>query len=213
PVRFVSEAPIAVTDTRLAALCTLRLERDPLIAPERDLHYVTRAKVARPVADGRTVWPLFGAAGGAGAEDARIGLAVASPLLALREGDREIRVILRQTSSGAAPDLRGLRDAALRADSAPAFRDAFGDLLPQWLLADGPAASTSGASGTSATTGTGVGGVEMDVDDLSEADWTALRHTAHRLTGNGLPALFTVPAGLIARWSSTGCCRAPSASA
>ncbi|MBB3281615.1 hypothetical protein [Mitsuaria sp. BK037] len=193
PVRFVSEAPIAVTDTRVAALCTLRLERDPLIAPERDLHYVTRAKVARPVADGRTVWPLFGAAGGAGAEDARIGLAVASPLLALREGDREIRVILRQTSSGAAPDLRGLRDAALRAESASAFRDAFGDLLPQWLLADGADSPAASASSASATTGTGVSGIEMDVDDLSEADWTALRHTAHRLTGNGLPALFNGP--------------------
>lgn len=220
PVRFVSEAPITVTDTRVATLCTLRLERDPLIAPERDLHYVTRAKVARPVADGRTVWPLFGAAGGAGAEDARIGLALASPLLALREGDREIRLILRQTSSGAAPDLRGLRDAVLRADSAESFRDAFGDLLPQWLLADGaegPSTSTASTASTSSTNSTnstsgmsgmsgagddrresgpgraGPSGVEVDIDDLSEADWTALRDAARRQTGNGLPTLFNGP--------------------
>ncbi|OWQ45380.1 hypothetical protein CDL60_19145 [Roseateles noduli] len=164
PVRFVSDGPLTVTDARVETLRTLRLERDRLIAPERDLNYVTRAKVAQPVADGRTVWPLFGAAGGAGAEDARIGLAIASPLLLLREGEREIRVILRQTSSGAAPDLRGLRDAVLRAKTADAFRDAFGDLVPQWLLAG-------------------------ESDDLRDTDWVSMRNAAHRLLGTGLPTM------------------------
>ncbi|ANH67118.1 hypothetical protein [Mitsuaria sp. 7] len=171
PVRFVSDGPLTVTDAKVETLRTLRLERDRLIAPERDLNYVTRAKVARPVADGRTVWPLFGAAGGAGAEDARIGLAIASPLLLLREGEREIRVILRQTSSGAAPDLRSLRDAVLRAKTADAFRDAFGDLVPQWLLAGGDAATPS-------------------PDDLRDTDWVSMRNAAHRLLGEGLPAMF-----------------------
>lgn len=171
PVRFVSDGPLTVTDARVETLRTLRLERDRLIAPERDLNYVTRAKVAQPVADGRTVWPLFGAAGGAGAEDARIGLAVASPLLLLREGEREIRVILRQTSSGTAPDLRGLRDAVLRAKTADAFRDAFGDLVPQWLLAGGDVATPSS-------------------DDLRDTDWVSMRNAAHRLLGEGLPSMF-----------------------
>ncbi|WP_431262524.1 hypothetical protein ACQ859_20595 [Roseateles chitinivorans] len=171
PVRFVSEGPLTVTDARVETLRTLRLERDRLIAPERDLNYVTRAKVAQPVADGRTVWPLFGAAGGAGAEDARIGLAVASPLLLLREGEREVRVILRQTSSGAAPDLRGLRDAVLRARTAEAFREAFGNLVPQWLLAGGD-------------------GPDADHRDLTDGDWVSMRNAAHRLLGEGLPAMF-----------------------
>nr|WP_297526295.1 hypothetical protein [uncultured Roseateles sp.] len=171
PVRFVSDGPLMVTDARVETLRTLRLERDRLIAPERDLNYVTRAKVAQPVADGRTVWPLFGAAGGAGAEDARIGLAIASPLLWLREGEREIRVILRQTSSGAAPDLRGLRDAVLRAKTAEDFREAFGNLVPQWLLAGGDAAAPA-------------------PDDLRDTDWISMRNAAHRLLGHGLPAMF-----------------------
>ncbi|WP_431104054.1 hypothetical protein [Roseateles noduli] len=206
PVRFVSEGPLTVTDARVETLRTLRLERDRLIAPERDLNYVTRAKVAQPVADGRTVWPLFGAAGGAGAEDARIGLAIASPLLLLREGEREIRVILRQTSSGAAPDLRGLRDAVLRAKTADAFRDAFGDLVPQWLLAAGdtrPASTMTTTATTAPGTGAGTGPAAADAPapssddrsadfrhDLRDTDWISMRNAAHRLLGEGLPAMF-----------------------
>ncbi|RZI58248.1 MAG: hypothetical protein EOP37_16810 [Rubrivivax sp.] len=187
PVRFVSDGPLTVTDARVETLRTLRLERDRLIAPERDLNYVTRAKVAEPVADGRTVWPLFGAAGGAGAEDARIGLAIASPLLLLREGQREIRVILRQTSSGAAPDLRRLRDAVLRAKTADAFRDAFGDLVPQWLLA-GRDATQDPARRKPASEDTAR--EDTDNRDLRDTDWVSMRNAAHRLLGTGLPTMF-----------------------
>ena len=208
PVRFVSDGPLTVTDARVETLRTLRLERDRLIAPERDLNYVTRAKVAQPVADGRTVWPLFGAAGGAGAEDARIGLAIASPLLWLREGEREIRVILRQTSSGAAPDLRGLRDAVLRAKTAEAFRDAFGNLVPQWLLAGGDArpattaqAHAQGHAKVHAADIAGIGTAaapspaddirqDQGNQDLRDTDWVSMRNAAHRLLGTGLPAMF-----------------------
>jgi len=180
PVRFVSEEALTVTDARVAALRTLRLERDRLIAPERDLNYVTRVKVATPEADGRTVWPLFGAAGGTGAQDARIGLAIASPLLLLREGDRDIRVILRQTSAGAAPDLLGLRDAVLRAKTPEDFREAFGNLVPQWLLAGGNGGKDDGGKDD-------VGG------DLRDTDWISIRDASMRLLGTKLPALFDVP--------------------
>jgi hypothetical protein len=95
---------LAVTDATVAALYTLRMERDPLISPERELGYVTRAKSQRivpgegPGASRHSHGPLFGGtgqrAGFPGAEDAEVGLALASPLLLLAEGEREVRIAL-----------------------------------------------------------------------------------------------------------------------
>lgn len=96
---------LQLTDAAVAAVRTLRLERDPLISPERDLGYVTSARAQRidpaqaPRAEGgRPHWPLFGGTPGRpgerGAFDAELGMAIASPLLALAEGEREIRITL-----------------------------------------------------------------------------------------------------------------------
>ncbi len=96
---------LQLTDAAVAALCTLRLERNPLISPERDLGYVTSARAQRIdptqalTPEGvRPHWPLFGGsparAAERGAFDAELGLAIASPLLALAEGEREIRIAL-----------------------------------------------------------------------------------------------------------------------
>jgi hypothetical protein len=137
PLRFHSAAPLVVTDARVAALCTLRMERDGRISPECEFGFVTRAKAARPpigVADGTSAWPLFG--GGAGAVDARLGLAIASPLLLLREGERTIRVEL-PLGEGAGDDsgtLDALVDAVTFATDPVSLRDAFGRLLGHWLL-------------------------------------------------------------------------------
>jgi hypothetical protein len=116
PIEFLADDPLVVTDARVAALLTLKLVRDPLISPEREFGYVTRAEAARlpwpvPVAAAMTDvppprWPLFGGAtqglplhaggGTPGAnEEARIGLAIASPLLFLQEGEREITLTLQ----------------------------------------------------------------------------------------------------------------------
>lgn len=141
PLRFHSAAPLVVTDARVAALCTLRLERDARISPECEFGFVTRAKAAQPpvgVADGSSAWPLFG--GGAGAVDARLGLAIASPLLLLREGERMIRVELPvgensgEGSADGAQALDALVDAVTFATDPVTLRDAFGRLLGHWLL-------------------------------------------------------------------------------
>lgn len=140
PLRFESTAPLVVTDARVSALCTLRLERDGLISPERDFGFVTRAKVERhpPMAD--TPSALFGGGRGRSAEDARLGLAIASPLLWLREGERRVQVVLPfepgAAAAGAADEaLERQVDAVAAARSVPALREAFGRLLGHWLLA------------------------------------------------------------------------------
>lgn len=137
PLRFHSAAPLVVTDARVAALCTLRLERDARISPECEFGFVTRAKAARPpvgVADGSSAWTLFG--GGAGAVDARLGLAIASPLLLLREGERMIRVELPvgEGTGDGAQALDALVDAVTFATDPVTLRAAFGRLLGHWLL-------------------------------------------------------------------------------
>ncbi|CAJ0819071.1 baseplate J/gp47 family protein [Ralstonia flaminis] len=103
PIAFAADGPLEVTDTRVAALYTLRVERNPLISPEREFEYATSVKVeklplqapeaayaARPA-----WWPLLGgrARGSAShAQDAQLGIALASPLLRLKEGRREVRI-------------------------------------------------------------------------------------------------------------------------
>lgn len=101
---YRTDEPLAVTDATVAALYTLRMERDPLISPERELGYVTRAKAQRMVPDDGSIaarhshGPLFGGtgprAGVHGAEDAEVGLALASSLFLLAEGEREVRISL-----------------------------------------------------------------------------------------------------------------------
>ena len=103
---FRSNNHVVVTDAKVAALSTLHLERDPLISPESDLHYITDMYLRRlPIAaspDGDTSVPpspLFGAgktdAGHNTAEQATIGFAVASPVLMLKEGLRKITVTIK----------------------------------------------------------------------------------------------------------------------
>ena len=44
PVRFQSVEALAVGDAEVAQLLTIRLERDPLISPEREFGFVTRSE-------------------------------------------------------------------------------------------------------------------------------------------------------------------------
>lgn len=179
PVRFVSEEALTVTDLRVAALHTLRQEHDRLIAPEAQLGYVTRSKLAQPAPDGHRVWPLFGASGGADAQDAGIGLAIASPLLGLGEGEREIRLLLRQADTAPGPRLLALRDAVLQARTAPAVREAFGALLPHWLMAVSDAQEA-----TALDSGQTIPG------DLSAQDWQDMRAAVAQVPQAELPPLF-----------------------
>ncbi|SFC89503.1 hypothetical protein SAMN05216321_10822 [Cupriavidus sp. OV038] len=121
---FAADTALTVTDTAVAMLCSLRVARDPSISPEREFDYPTRIQVETlpllppeaAYAERAPWWPLLGGAvrdSAAQAHDARLGFAIASPLLRLREGQREIRVRL-QLSHPASDDpalQRALRTA------------------------------------------------------------------------------------------------------
>ncbi|MGP1665211.1 MAG: hypothetical protein ACTS5I_04725, partial [Rhodanobacter sp.] len=105
-IEFVADHFLEVTDNEVVALYNLRLERDPLISPEKELGYTTRLKTQAitPHAPGAASsetpawWPLFGGQSEerrGKAQNAVLGLAVASPVLALREADRRIKLVLR----------------------------------------------------------------------------------------------------------------------
>ncbi|HEY9102422.1 hypothetical protein [Chitinimonas sp.] len=105
-IEFAAEQHREVSDARVAALYSLRLERDALISPEREFGYATRVKVeALPLLPPDAAygirppwWPLLGGqAKGSAArtQDARIGLAIASPLLQMKEGRREVHLRLQ----------------------------------------------------------------------------------------------------------------------
>lgn len=151
-VVYLADDRLVLTDAAVTALCTLRLERDPLISPERDLGYVTRAKSrvieVQPPATPPAVpphWPLFGGsatrAGEGDAADAELGLAIASPLLLLGEGSREIRIGL--VFEHAADRDTGAADAiAAFAKTAPgtpdgALRDVLGKVFERLARIDG----------------------------------------------------------------------------
>ncbi|HUG26164.1 hypothetical protein [Piscinibacter sp.] len=135
PIEFRADEDLLVTDARVAALLTLRLERDPLISPEREFGYVTRAKGARIDLSAPGPWPLFGGSAAA-AEDARIGLAVATPLLHLKEGEREIRLTLRLRTAGGEASDEALVDSVAGASTREAFVEGLGRLFSRWVLAD-----------------------------------------------------------------------------
>ena len=145
-IEFRTDSDVLLTDARVEKVAMLLLERDRLISPESEFDYVTRVKATPPMAvgwsdpaRGTRRWPLFGGAGG---EDARIGLAIATPLLLLQEGSREIRVTLRFGAATTA-DFGALVAETVSATDAPAFNAAAGRLLSRWLLsADDPLSAT-----------------------------------------------------------------------
>jgi hypothetical protein len=168
PIFFTAEAALAVSDARVEQLKTLRLERDPLISPEHELGYVTRVKAASyaPLigpgdgADRLTAPLLGGAVLGCVADnvDARLGLAISSPILWLNEGERRVDITLeielaeppprkpsrdaRPARTERAPPPRGevirrrLRNALAVARKPETFFRALGDLFAAWVLSD-----------------------------------------------------------------------------
>lgn len=105
-LEFAADTAMSITDTRVATLCNLRMERDPTISPEREFDYPTRIKMeylpllepAAAYGERAPWWPLLGGAvrnTASQAQDARLGFALVSPLLRLQEGERELRVRLQ----------------------------------------------------------------------------------------------------------------------
>ncbi|NID14695.1 hypothetical protein [Luteibacter yeojuensis] len=134
-IEFASDHALEVTDNEVAALYSLRMDHDPLISPEREFGYATRAlaqEIPLRSPDAAYVgepswWPLLGGeakGSAAGAAHARLGFALVSPMLALKEGDRRVRLLLRLSHPAVDDDnlaalLRreaGARDAAWLAD-------------------------------------------------------------------------------------------------
>lgn len=148
PVRFRSERPLAVTDTRVASVRSLFLERDRAISPESQFGFVTRAQAGVLALGQGQDFRLFG--GDPATPQARIGLAIVSPILALAEGERLIHIELRVRRDtpftarslkdlvtdietvgkmpGDTPDDRQRRDTALQR--------AMAQLLVRWMMAD-----------------------------------------------------------------------------
>lgn len=97
---FRIEQPGLLQPLRVATLLGLRQRRDPMISPQCDFGYasaIVASALAPPTpadaADPRApTWPLLG--GGVHARPARLGLAVASPSLLLREGTRRLQIAL-----------------------------------------------------------------------------------------------------------------------
>jgi hypothetical protein len=102
---YIADDEVIVTDANVGALAELRMERDPLISPEHELNYVTRANQTwfdvndqeSHTASGNLQTIFTGAkreGNSPAAEDALIGLAIASPALFLEEGKRDVRITL-----------------------------------------------------------------------------------------------------------------------
>ena len=99
-IEFAADQACLLSQARVAALYSLTLERDPLVSPEHHLGLATRAKARHlPLRPAEGEWnPLFAGVDGAKAsqaEDARLGMAISTPLFELSEGERELRVTLQ----------------------------------------------------------------------------------------------------------------------
>ncbi|MEX8518886.1 MAG: baseplate J/gp47 family protein [Leptothrix sp. (in: b-proteobacteria)] len=142
PLLFRATEGLAVTDAQVVQLATLRLVRDNTISPECTMNYVTSVKaqwLGLPGPDHSPV-PLFG--GNPGGPEADLGLAIASPLLLLQEGERVIDVELRLAWPKSTKDMLAdhVNAATLAADPDD-FRHALGQVFACWLLGDGTALS------------------------------------------------------------------------
>ena len=103
PLHFRSEQELLLTTLKVESLLALRLDSDPRISPEHELAYATQArslKLCPPTPEQAALpraraWPLLGGGSSIDFEEAQQGMALASPLLYLREGDREIEIELQ----------------------------------------------------------------------------------------------------------------------
>lgn len=104
-VVFEATDDLVVNDIELGAMYTLRLDREPMITPECDMNFVTRIhkqhiplNLETDSDSAEQSWPLFGNSEGQqsqgvqGLESLQLGVAVASRVLFLEEGDRRIEL-------------------------------------------------------------------------------------------------------------------------
>ncbi|QPF73392.1 hypothetical protein G8A07_11000 [Roseateles sp. DAIF2] len=116
---FAAEQALELGQLQVARLLSLRLEHDPLISPEREYGYPSRARAAllappepqQAALPRAPSWPVLG---GGSAPDAELGLALSSGLLALAGGERGIELELRLAGPGDASALDPARRALLQ---------------------------------------------------------------------------------------------------
>jgi hypothetical protein len=169
---FAAEQAIYLSPLRVTQLLSLRHEYDPQISPEHEYGLATQALARRLVvptteqaADPRAPSvPLLG--GGAGSVTARQGLAIASPLLNLREGRREIEVVL------AVSEPEGI-DVTLPASDAVEALDTWCLRLAAHEIATGHAEPEPPGSVLPASCGRLASTLLQDCPGLRETPWLA----------------------------------------
>ena len=163
PILFQAPDGLSVTDAQVAALKSLRFNRDAMISPECLFGMVTRARVAEFGADvgvdsanQRQAAALLGGVvqGCVGGEsEPRIGLAVSSPILWLSQGDRSISVVIgfqfptppSDDQSGRKSVKQTIKEAFANARGQADFVAALRLLFANWLLSDELSQTAQGA--------------------------------------------------------------------
>lgn len=138
---MLAEQGLDVGHMQVARLASLCLEHDPMISPEHQLAYPSRARaslIEPPTPEQAALprcasWPVLG---GGSAPDAEIGLALASPLLALAGGERRIDLDMALCMPGVpAPGLSTLMEQALRCRDRSRLPGLLGQIFACWLCA------------------------------------------------------------------------------
>ncbi len=139
---YRNDEGLLLSDARVASLATLYLQHDSLISPESGLGYVTRMKSATPALASaeesqQPLWSLFGAEHAGMKEvtdsDASIGFSIASSLLLLEQGQRNIdmAIEIEPEQNG---DLDMQLENLLQSDSINNFKHQFSALFARYLL-------------------------------------------------------------------------------
>ncbi len=138
--RYHLTAPLLVQRATVSELRTIYLQRNRLVSPECELGHVTRIKAYQrqpPVTSGGGSMPLFGAtkSGGQqpGVADATIGFCIASSMLALKEGRREVTLLL-DFAVADNDTIEQLFSDAVTVTSPATFRHWFGAVFSHYLL-------------------------------------------------------------------------------
>jgi hypothetical protein len=139
PIVFTADDDLIVNDADVAMLRSIRCQRDPFISPECSFDMITRITSADLAANigtdgGRrpTVAALGGDVPGLNlpVQHAEIGIAVASPILWMAEGEREVGVLLSMRCRS----LKSIENTLRDAKNPRQFAQALGQLFATWLF-------------------------------------------------------------------------------
>ncbi len=144
-LHYCAEQELLLSTLKVQSLLALRLESDPRISPEYEFAYATQARALTlqpPTPEQAALararaWPLLGGPGSTDFGAARQGLAIASPLLHLSEGERDITIDLQLSHPAGADNLlKSALDALARSTQANLAGDPpTDDVRARWLSA------------------------------------------------------------------------------